>query len=313
MPDCTTPLVSPGATVPFRFDRVIDYSTGELQYCAAPTGREEDGGRAVLQGLSNSHITTREHNATLTYWQGAGLVKVVKGGFRSTLLHDPPGRGEVTTMSRAARRRLMYRLGMIRREVVPLFVTLTYPGLYTGDAKTCKLNLEALRKRFERAGVASVWRLEYKTRRSGASKGEAVPHFHMLVWCPGGLPLEDFRPWVSKVWYEVVGSGQTSHLEAGTSCEVMRSWRGVMWYAAKYISKEDLSRLPAGVGRLWGVINESLIPWALERVINITDAQCYKAIKAFEAVVSYEIRESCPSMTMLVDSSEVWRDKVLQM
>jgi len=87
----------------------------------------------------------------------------------------------------------------------------------------------------------------------------------------------------------------------------------VMWYAAKYVAKEDLSCLPSGVGRLWGVINESLIPWAPECVIDITDAQCYTAIKEFERVVGYEMRDSCSSMTVLVDSSEVWRDKVLKM
>jgi hypothetical protein len=91
-----------------------------------------------------------------------------------------------------------------------------------------------------------VWKLE--PQRRGA------PHFHLLLF---GLEEGLSKDWLSRSWYEVVGSGDERHLRAGTRVEGIRSWRGVMSYAAKYLGK--LESLPkdwlGGVGRWWGVHN----------------------------------------------------------
>jgi hypothetical protein len=76
---------------------------------------------------------------------------------------------------------------------------------------------------------------------------------------PGRREEVALREWVSLVWYEIVGSDDLAHLQAGTKVERVRSARGVMAYAAKYIAKAEDKAPPAG--RWWGVFNSAGLPW----------------------------------------------------
>ena len=72
-----------------------------------------------------------------------------------------------------------------------------------------------------------------------------------------------FQDWASLAWYHVVDSHNLDHLQAGSRCERIRSWGGVMWYCAKYLAKDDsgfLAELP--LGRSWGIFNRGFVPWA---------------------------------------------------
>jgi len=73
-----------------------------------------------------------------------------------------------------------------------------------------------------------------------------------------------FFDWASLSWYHVVDSHDVNHFLAGVSCEVVRSWGGVMSYCSKYLAKlgeyEFMSDVP--LGRQWGIFNRALIPWA---------------------------------------------------
>jgi len=72
-----------------------------------------------------------------------------------------------------------------------------------------------------------------------------------------------FQDWASLAWYHVVGSGNLDHLSAGVRVESVRSWGGVMAYAAKYLGKDDCGFLwGVSFGRSWGVFNRSAVPWA---------------------------------------------------
>jgi hypothetical protein len=72
-----------------------------------------------------------------------------------------------------------------------------------------------------------------------------------------------FQDWASLAWYHVVGSHNTDHLTAGVRVEHVRSWGGVMSYAAKYLGKEgDDFLTDIAFGRSWGVFNRAEIPWA---------------------------------------------------
>jgi hypothetical protein len=73
-----------------------------------------------------------------------------------------------------------------------------------------------------------------------------------------------FSDWVSLAWYDVVGSHNIEHFNAGCRVERIRSWGGVLTYCAKYMSKADSENFLADVafGRSWGVFNRSLLPWA---------------------------------------------------
>ena len=268
--------------------------------------------RRRLRGLSNDHIlTVSAKKPSIQVWADGGLVKISKG---SVVMpdHKAGKRGDISTMSRASRRRLMYFLGTIKRDTTPDFVTLTYPGSYEYDARTSKKHLEAMRRRLERAGMAAIWRLEYKVRRSGASEGESVPHYHLILWRNTAeyCCIRCLRRWVARAWHEIAGGGDVDHAKAGTSVEVMRSWRGVMWYASKYICKVDVSSLPKGVGRMWGIINESILPVSAMTETEITLHQARGGIRFLEGLVGYEMRDGCPSMSALVDKPGEWAHRV---
>ena len=209
--------------------------------------RAEFRRRAALLGLSSVHIPSPQRPGTLRFFVGGSVVK----------LKGDPGvagaigvRGAIRGFTKAARKRMLQFLQSVDCEVVglPLFVTLTYPGEWPGDPLRWKRDLDTWLHRLRRAFPAAwaVWRLE--PQRRGA------PHYHMLVF---GLPKLP-REWLSRTWFEVVGSGDERHLRAGTQVQRVDSWRRVIGYAAKYLAKE-VAALPGawqeGVGRWWGVHN----------------------------------------------------------
>jgi hypothetical protein len=163
---------------------------------------------------------------------------------------------------------------------VAVFLTLTYPGreeeLPTPDE--AKAHLRAFLERFRRRypECSGVWRLEFKS--SGARSYH--PHFHLIL----------FRlPWVSKEavqrwWREVIDCEWERPF---TRVEAVRSWRGVMSYAGKYITGEeggldhvayphagfdsetgevvgevDVESGLVHTGRVWGVFNRDFLPYA---------------------------------------------------
>jgi len=72
-----------------------------------------------------------------------------------------------------------------------------------------------------------------------------------------------FQDWASLAWYHVVDSHNTDHLTAGVRVEDVRSWGGVMSYAAKYLGKAGDGFLSdIEFGRSWGIFNRAAVPWA---------------------------------------------------
>lgn len=289
-----------------RGARVMDMTTGEILQNARDGTDVRSTARARLRGLSNGHISphgqiTGQNTWKVTLWPEGGLVKVTRPSAFNSPSHEGGTRGECAAMSRASRRRFMYKMAQIRRRVIPLFVTLTYPGEFAGDVRTVKRDMDVFAKRLERLGACAVWRVEWKERLSGASIGQAVPHYHLLLWLPPEMHLEEFKRWCSQSWYEVVGSRSAAHLQAGTKCEVMRSWRGVMAYASKYIAKVDESVVPKGAGRAWGVVCRHTIPWDVPQTELITGAQGIDAFKMCEIIAGEIWRQENPSRTVFYE------------
>jgi hypothetical protein len=205
------------------------------------------------------------------------MLRSAEGGavVENRLLPAPSGtgrgggvRGRITTFSPASRRRLLNLVNSINKERAPLptLVTLTYPSTWPKSPRMWKEQLDNFRSRLVRryGKIPAVWRLEYQRR--------GAPHFHVLIFAE--LKTDDLIPFVSRSWYEVVGSGDEKHLAAGTRCERVRSWRGVVSYAAKYLGEPERLRLDQEPpGRFWSVWYKDLLPIDLvETEISREDA-----------------------------------------
>lgn len=174
-------------------------------------------------------------------------------------------RGRVEVWSWQSRRNLMRQMGAVEWDnMLPsLFLTLTYPGLAPDDGAIVKKHLEAFKKRWQRrwkVKATGAWKMEFQRR--------GVAHFHLCLQLPetlwaegmeGGDDLTSIRQWLSLAWYEVVGSGDIRHYNAGTECDWVR--KDVATYFAGYscgACKEYQNTPPTAypnIGRWWGLWN----------------------------------------------------------
>lgn len=223
---------------------------------------------ARVEGAGSQFIGATRHGQA-EFWRGGGLVKVVTPTVRGHAVKPPHTvqRGVIRQFSAQSRRRLLRAIATVLKGVLPIFVTLTYPAEWPGDEREWKRHLDAVWKRIRRRWpkASAFWRLEFQKR--------GAPHFHLLLynvsWAELTASDPDGRRWLDRAWYEVVGSGDEKHLLAGVRTEKVKSFKGVMFYASKYIAKlpdgigEDGE---SGVGRFWGVMGRDTMPWA-QRVV----------------------------------------------
>jgi len=129
-----------------------------------------------------------------------------------------------------------------------MFVTLTYPhidGKPFTDWEKAKAHLKAFRKRLEAAyGLKwAVWVQEHQ--------GSGALHFHLVILLSKVVCAAEFKPWLSRAWFEVVKSGNPDHLKAGTSAEPVYIEQGEPGNLLSYLSKE----LCAGGGKKYQVLH----------------------------------------------------------
>lgn len=199
----------------------------------------------------------------------------------------PETRGDVEGFSDASRRRLVAYLHRIRRDApLPTMMSLTFPEEFVvtpQEAKQCRRAF-AKRVRKKYALWCSLWRLEAHPEMS-TRLGRVHPHFHMLTW-GAWYDLQ----WVSDVWTDIVwkvlridygvcdAEGKlvkVKHLLAGTNCEKVRKWEGVIYCAKTYVAKEE--EYPIGkAGRVWGWDWRDNLPLAEERTIPLTHGQAFE-------------------------------------
>jgi len=212
----------------------------------------------MLQRYTNVYTEYMDEDAAPTATIAAGgAFFAVKAGkcYREEI--GGGKRGEIREFSSASRRRLMGLMAQIDRTQCkrrPLFITLTYPDKYPTSARVYKSHLRRFLARFNRRypHVPIIWRLEFQER--------GAPHYHLMVFTPWFISWR----WVAGAWYEATDKADVYTLLAGTETRAVRTWRGVMFYAAKYMSKT--TRLPAtsAPGRLWGCHNRADLPIRLQ-------------------------------------------------
>ena len=202
-------------------------------------------------GVKDSGATTKFHiGASLVECSRPSQYSLVSGGASV----GGGNRSYVSGFSASSRRRLLLQLSKVRRDAVPIFVTLTYPNSWPSQPKEWKRHLDNFRRVLLRRfpGCSMIWKLE--AQRRGA------PHFHVFIF---GVDVIDvgFRSWLSETWYRVVGSNDEKHLRAGTRVEYLRSIQGAFNYAAKYMGKtvhsDESWQRP---GRFWGVYGRENLP-----------------------------------------------------
>lgn len=263
---------------------------------------------AGCAGLSPAHISPLRcdphfkssphfHSAAATFYAGGSLVQVKTGKIAGLRRAGGGLRGRVRGFSQASRRRLLRKIATIDQAAIPVFVTLTYPAEWSQDSGEWKRDFDRwckrLRRRFPLAGL--VWKLE--AQRRGA------PHFHCLVW---GAECGQLRAWAAAAWFESVGSGDVRHLRAGTRVEMIRSWRGVRSYAAKYLGKASLAGAWEAPGRIWGVRYGENIPWAEAVKLACSDWQAARLMRAMRRYAQLRGLKSHTGLTVLVNDGSFW-------
>lgn len=198
-------------------------------------------------------------------------------------------RGLVTEFSRNSRVRLLRKIARLDAGGA-VFITLTYGADYP-TAKIAKQHLRALLERFRRAypKMSAIWRLEFQKR--------GAPHFHLICFNLPFLPHKDLR----RMWGQITIRYASGDQLPFVRIEMIKSRRGVMFYAAKYVAKVDSSgegsssvyltsahictptckcSIEEGEaneklvdenasGRFWGVHNQAALPFAARVMVKI--------------------------------------------
>lgn len=152
-----------------------------------------------------------------------------------------PNKKEISAFTRQSVKRLRLALEYAIGDMVA-FLTLTYPKAYPTNGRAIKAHLKTFLHRLQRRGVLHyLWVEEFQTR--------GAPHFHVLV----DKAID--RKELSKMWFEIVKSGDEKHLKSGTSIEEIRDKSKMSLYMCGYLSKNAQKAVPDGfekAGRFWG-------------------------------------------------------------
>lgn len=222
------------------------------------------GERAALH-VSEKDVTF--HSTVKIYANAVEVKKIKHDKQQPSPKHQ---RGAIVRFSSRSRSRMMRRTGQVRGMKKPYFITLTYPGEFVADPQRVKEHLSMLKKRlkreFNRPGM--IWRLELKKRLTGASQGEIVPHYHLILW---GMSIyeKEMHETINKMWWEIVWESQKTgvyycnkhlwtreqidHGSHGVKVEQLNDFSHALLYVSKYAAKVEDDETSSDWGRRWGV------------------------------------------------------------
>lgn len=247
---------------------VIQRSQGLLWEHGEVWGGRPPGGGTPPPGLSYAHMwpeagagsaedgRPKVGQFVLRWAVNGGCCRIKEvGAKRPSRSLEGCKRGKVKGFTHGSRFRMLELLNSIDRERCRriTFVTLTVPR-GDRDFKGIERDRRLWMKRFER---------RYKGRASIVWKKEAhasgTPHLHMLIfWWSDPPSFAEWIEWNDRAWAEVVNSPNHHQGKYACKTQVMRSWNGVMCYAAKYLGKGSEVEISES-GRIWGVHNRALL------------------------------------------------------
>ena len=167
----------------------------------------------------------------------------INANFQPFWLEDVK-REKISTFSRASRYRLIQEVSTYGK-LTQIFGTLGYnnPPPTREEAKN---HLDKMGKKilYKHTSYWIVWKMEF--HESGAI------HFHLLVYSPTG------KPYIKKEEFKSMWEASTGRRDLYPRIERLRSHRGGIYYATKYLCKEVVEDLTEEqktfAGRFWGII-----------------------------------------------------------
>jgi hypothetical protein len=120
------------------------------------------------------------------------------------------------------------------------------------------------------------------------------------VWGP-----DSFIRWVSRNWFDVVGSNQIRHYQAGTRVEKLKGVRGAYAYAAKrYVAKkEDMPEMEHKPGHCWGGIGHKNLPFGKREVREVSAKE---AVQIRRFMRRYRWANTPPDKRKFLRKSQLW-------
>jgi hypothetical protein len=103
------------------------------------------------------------------------------------------------------------------------------------------------------------------------------------------------------LWYQVVGSNDIKHLDHGCKVEKIRSYRGTMNYASKYVCKVSEEIPEDSLGRFWGYGGK--IPFS--EAVEIT-AQPHHVYRLMRCLRRYTRMENKSIRSFFVGNTDRW-------
>lgn len=200
--------------------------------------------------------------------------------------YEPPTRldTQIGPFTKASRLRLLSFMNKIEWDLYPkpLFITLTYPDtvLHRDYARRSMDRFLFLRYLEKHVGekCPSIWRVEWKPRKTGKRIGKLMPHWHLLMPTLTALNENVVREW----WRKSIGHDDT-YLDVDV--RQVEGHLGAVKYLAKYVSKGlslgILAYRNSGFrfGRHWGITRKALIrlaPITVQRELTEDEIEAVK-------------------------------------
>lgn len=230
----------------------VDVQGVPVPVCGVSTGQGGDSSRVGAPGRHNMGLSVVPYlSAGGGILCGTGVLEVYRHDLVVRRFAGETGacrsrRGMISGISPRSADRLRFQAHNYPGEWLA-WIDLTLPGEnWATDWREVERYRHNWFCRLRRShpGIAYLWVKELQQR--------GALHFHIL----SSVRVE--KDWLSRSWWEVVGSGEESHLRCGTRVERVKSRDAACCYIGKYLSKVEQKQ--GRNGRWWGASRELVTP-----------------------------------------------------